>query len=201
MAFELPDILLCQTPARWVQMAVEQIDTLLIDHALCEKKAALSAISMLYSYGQYEKILQHMSKLAREELRHFEMVVAIMKRRGISYKPIVPSPYAKTLHRSAMGTDTASRFLGQLVLAAFIEARSYERFVCLSQALPDAALADFYQRLCLSEWRHYQLYLDIAHTYFDAAQVDEAIALLATQEAALINAPDDLYRIHSGVPQ
>lgn len=201
MTSMLPDILRCETPESWIKKAVEEIDTLLIDHALCEKKAALSAISMLYSYGQYEKILCNMSKLAREELRHFEMVVAIMQQRGISYKPIIPSSYAKTLHRSAIGTDTESRFLGQLVLAAFIEARSYERFVCLSRALTDKSLADFYQRLCLSEWRHYQLYLDIAQTYFSEEAVNEAVSLLAVHEAELINSPDDLYRIHSGVPQ
>jgi len=201
MGFELPDILRCPTPESWVHMAVEQVDTLLIDHALCEKKAALSAISMLYSYGQYDKILLNMSKLAREELRHFEMVVALMQQRGISYKPIIPSPYAKTLHRYVMGGDIASRFLGQLVLAAFIEARSYERFVCLSQVLPDASLADFYRRLCLSEWRHYQLYLDIAQTYFNHEEVDEMVVSLATQEAELINTPDALFRMHSGVPQ
>ena len=200
MAMDLPDILGCQTPASWVSMAVEQIDTLLIDHALCEKKAALSAISMLYSYGQYEKILLNMSKLAREELRHFEMVVAILQARGISYKPIVPSPYAKTLHRSVMGTDTPSRFLGQLVLAAFIEARSYERFVCLSEAIPEQSLADFYHRLCLSEWRHYRLYIDIAETYFSPSVVADAVALLRSVEAELISTPDSLYRIHSGVP-
>ena len=72
MIFEFPEILACPTPESWLGKVNPNIETLLIDHALCEKKAALSAISMLYSYAKYDKIIEHMPKLAREELKHFE---------------------------------------------------------------------------------------------------------------------------------
>ncbi|MBT4803738.1 MAG: tRNA-(ms[2]io[6]A)-hydroxylase [Legionellales bacterium] len=196
--FEFPKILLSKTSDAWLDYALKNIDILLIDHALCEKKAALSAISMLYSYGEYEKIILNMPKLAREELRHFEMVVAILRKRGVEYKPIRASRYASSLYKK-IASSGEERFLDQLVLAAFIEARSYERFAALSTC-SKWELADFYRRLCHSEWRHYLLFIDIAKEYFSHDSVEEKILLFAKYEAQLIDSTDSLFRVHSGVP-
>lgn len=197
MEFEVPDILKCQTPTAWLEHATKNLSTLLIDHALCEKKAALSAISLLYSYGKYPMILDNMAKLAREELKHFDMVIAIMKKRQIQYKPIIPSNYAKSLHK-LVAKDGDERFVGQLTLAAFIEARSYERFLSLYPLL-DSELGVFYKRLCYSERRHYYLYLDIIKEYFPT-KLEEKIALFADYEAELITSKDETFRMHSGIP-
>ena len=197
MEFEVPVILKCQTPTAWLNNASENLSTLLIDHALCEKKAALSAISLLYSYGKYPLILDNMAKLAREELKHFDMVIAIMKNRNIQYKPIIPSKYAKSLHK-LVAKDGDERFVDQLTLAAFIEARSYERFLALFPIL-DSELSIFYKRLCYSERRHYYLYLDIIKEYFPS-KLEEKIALFAEHEAQLITSKDDTFRMHSGIP-
>ena len=195
--FEIPKILSCETPNSWLDNAIQNIPTLLIDHALCEKKAALSAISLLYSYGKYPMILDNMAKLAREELKHFDMVISIMKKRNIRYKPIVPSNYAKSLHK-IIAKDGDDRFVDQLILAAFIEARSYERFLALYPRLDDE-LGLFYKRLCYSERRHYLLYLDIAKEYFPL-NLDEKIATFAEHEAQLILGSDNIFRMHSGIP-
>lgn len=197
MDFEFPEILLCNTPKAWIEHAIKNIDTLLIDHALCEKKAALSAISMLYSYGKYDMVLTNMAKLAREELKHFDMVINILKKRDISYKPIVPSDYAKKLHK-LVAKEGDNRFVDQLILAAFIEARSYERFLALFPLLDDD-LSTFYKRLCYSERRHYYLYIEIAKKYFPE-KVEQKIASFAEYEAQLIEGKDPLFRMHSGIP-
>ncbi|MEE3003706.1 MAG: tRNA-(ms[2]io[6]A)-hydroxylase [Pseudomonadota bacterium] len=197
MIFEFPEILACPTPESWLGKVNPNIETLLIDHALCEKKAALSAISMLYSYAKYDKIIEHMPKLAREELKHFEMVTNIIRKRGFVYKPITPSNYAKSLHKH-VAKEPNERFLDMLVLAAFIEARSYERFSVIIPYL-DGELAQFYERLCYSERRHYLLYIDIAREYF-SDKVDEKVSYFSLHEAQLITAKDNLFRMHSGVP-
>ena len=115
----------------------------------------------------------------------------------IPFKPIPPSSYAKDLH-ALVRKDPAYKLLDLLILAAFIEARSYERFVALLPVL-DTQLSAFYKKLCISEMRHYQLYIDIATTYF-ADKVEERVCVFAAREAELIERPDPLFRMHSGVP-
>jgi len=86
--------LLCQTPDAWVDCALENQKILLIDHCNCEKKAANTAISLIFRYTERRELLLKMSKLAREELRHFEQVLSIMKQRNIEYSHLSASRYA-----------------------------------------------------------------------------------------------------------
>ena len=85
------------TTDAWVQSAIESLDVLLIDHANCEKKAAGTALRMLYRYVDRPDLLNALSKLAREELRHFEQVLGVMAKRGIGYRHLSPSRYAACL--------------------------------------------------------------------------------------------------------
>ena len=126
------------------------------------------------------------------------MVVAILRKRGVEYKPIRASRYAQSLYKK-MASSGEERFLDQLVLAAFIEARSYERFVVLSSYLQND-LSDFYKKLCHSEWRHYLLFIEIAKEYFPHDVVEKKLVLFAKYEAQLIEGKDDLFRVHSGIP-
>ena len=66
------EFLLCETPSEWITEAIKHPEVLLIDHANCEKKAAGSALNMMYRYVDDFELLNKMSRLAREELRHFE---------------------------------------------------------------------------------------------------------------------------------
>ncbi len=81
---QIHDFLPCKTPQRWIENALANQDLMLIDHAHCEKKAASTALSLMYRYVDNTDLLNRMSRLAREELRHFEQVLAIMKKRGVS---------------------------------------------------------------------------------------------------------------------
>lgn len=192
--------LACATPAEWVAVAAqpEQLSVLLIDHANCEKKAAATAMSLMHRYVEQHTLLQKMSRLAREELRHFEQVTKIMKKRGIAYQPISASRYAAGLRDLARSKDPG-RLVDTLIIGALIEARSCERFAALAPYLDDE-LAAFYGSLLKSEARHFEDYLRLAEGLADAAEVEGRLALLREREAELVTSPDPAFRFHSGVP-
>lgn len=185
----------CPTPDAWVNDALTNPAILLIDHANCEKKAASTALSLLYRYTDKPDLLHKMSRLAREELRHFEQVIAIMHKRGIEYKPIGPSRYAAGLYRHAR-THEPAKLIDTLIIGAYVEARSCERFARLVPHL-DEALGMFYQSLFKSEARHFQDYLTLAQQYADEP-IEARVKALALVEQALVEFPDEVFRFHSG---
>ncbi|MBS3803168.1 MAG: tRNA-(ms[2]io[6]A)-hydroxylase [Oleiphilaceae bacterium] len=185
----------CRTPDAWVQNALSDLPTLLIDHAHCEKKAASTALSLMYRYVDYPDLLNKMSRLAREELRHFEQVLAIMKKRGVVYSHLTPSRYAAGLRQPVRSSDP-DRLVDVLVVGAIIEARSCERFASLAPHL-DVALADFYNGLLKSEARHYRDYLALAEKAA-GGPVNDRIDVFLALEKALIEQPDTGFRFHSG---
>ena len=142
---QIHDFLPCKTPQRWIENALANQDLMLIDHAHCEKKAASTALSLMYRYVDNTDLLNRMSRLAREELRHFEQVLAIMKKRGVSYGHLSPARYAAGL-RQEVRTEDPGRLVDVLIVGAIIEARSCERFAALAPHL-DATLSDFYTGL------------------------------------------------------
>jgi len=194
---EIKEFLPCETPQAWLHKALDNIDLLLIDHAHCEQKAASAAISLTYRYAERSRLLIKMAQLAREELLHFEQVLQLMKNRGIAYRHIAPSRYASGL-RALARTYEPARFVDILIIAAFVEARSCERFERLAPHL-DAELARFYRALLRSEVRHYKDYLALAEYYSDEP-ITARIALIAQREQMLIESPDQQFRFHSGVP-
>ena len=194
---EINDFLMCPTPQAWVSKALQEQDIMLIDHANCEKKAASTAMNLLYKYVERDDLLKKMSQLAREELLHFEQVVSIMKERGISYRVVSSSRYASEL-RNVVRKGGQHELTDILIIGALIEARSCERFACLAPHLDDQ-LAKFYRSLLRSEGRHYQDYLTLARQYSDE-DIQPRIDELRCLERDLIMAPDDDFRFHSGVP-
>lgn len=193
----LLEFLACATPEAWLQWALENPETLLIDHAQCEKKAASTAMSLLYRYVDQPLLLSKMSQLAREELLHFEQVVALMEARGVAYQHLTASRYAEGLRRHLRSNDP-ERLIDVLIIGALIEARSCERFACLIPYL-DEELAKFYRTLVKSEGRHFEDYLLLARQQ-TSDSIDERIAFFVAREAELITTPDTAFRFHSGVP-
>ncbi len=193
---EIQGFLPCATPDRWIENALEHPDLMLIDHANCEKKAASTAISLINRYTDNFELLNKMSRLAREEMRHFEQVIAIMKRRGVAYTYVSASRYAAGLRELAR-RDDPNKLIDVLVIGAFIEARSCERFARLAPYL-DVELAEFYTSLLKSEGRHYQDYLGLAKKAAGGDSIDGRIALFAKRERELIEQPDTEFRFHSG---
>ncbi|MCP1314824.1 MULTISPECIES: tRNA-(ms[2]io[6]A)-hydroxylase [unclassified Halomonas] len=189
--------LACPTPDAWLAWALDNPETLLIDHAQCEKKAASTAMNLLYRYVDQPDLLAKMSQLAREELLHFEQVVGLMARRGVAYTHLSASRYAEGL-RAHLRSQDPERLIDILIVGALIEARSCERFARLIPYL-DEELARFYRTLVKSEGRHYEDYLLLARQQTSQA-IDERIAFFVAREAELITSPDTAFRFHSGVP-
>ncbi len=193
------DFLPCATPDAWFVAAAGDLPTLLLDHANCEKKAASTALGMMFRYELETALAATMSRLAREELRHFEQVEKIIDRRGVARRRLSPSRYAGALHRQVRAGEPG-RLIDRLIVGAFIEARSCERFARIAPML-DAELAGFYQGLLNSESRHFTVYLELARAYAsDAVEVDSRVAAIAHAETALVTEPDSELRFHSGPP-
>lgn len=188
------------TPGAWVAEALERLPTLLKDHANCELKAASTALAFIYRYPERTGLAVQMSRLAREELRHFEQTRQLMDALDMPFERLSASRYASSL-REAVRTEEPARLLDMLLVAALIEARSCERFAVLVPRLPER-IARFYASLLASEARHFELYLELARREcgVDQATLDERAAALRAVEADLITSPDAQFRFHSGVP-
>jgi tRNA-(ms[2]io[6]A)-hydroxylase len=195
-------ILAAPTPAAWVDAAAVGWQELLVDHANCEKKAASSALALLFAYPEDTELGLEMARLAREELRHFEQVARQMRAFGVPFVRQRPGRYGGGL-RSLLRTSEPGRKIDLLVAGALIEARSSERFGLLAVRLPEA-LAGFYADLERCEARHFELYLGLAQRAARSAgvgELDERLRELAQGEAELACAPDDgELRFHSGPP-
>jgi len=192
------DFLREPTPAAWLDEAADNLPELLIDHANCELKAASSALKLIYRYPERERLAFRMSRLAREELRHFEQVRKLLRDRGIGFVRLDASRYAGRLH-AAVRRDEPGRLVDTLIAGALIEARSCERFAALAPRLPDDVGA-FYRGLLASEARHFEQYLGFAREAAGEESVEERIDTLREIENRAILEPDPQFRFHSGVP-
>jgi tRNA-(ms[2]io[6]A)-hydroxylase len=188
------------TPEAWLDAASDRIPELLIDHANCELKAASTALGFLYRYPERTALAQRMSRLAREELRHFEQVRTIMDDMQVPFERLTASRYAGGLRETVRGEEPL-KLLDMLLIGALIEARSCERFARLAPRLPER-LARFYRGLLASEARHFEHYLGFAltETGVSRAELYARLAELKVVEASLITAPDPRFRFHSGPP-
>ncbi len=191
--------LLVSTPQSWVDAAVERLPKLLLDHANCELKAASTALGIIYRYPERTLLVNRMSRLAREELRHFEQVRQILQDMKLPFERLSASRYAGKL-REALRQGEPQRLLDLLLTAALIEARSCERFAAVGPRLPEP-LQSFYLNLLASEARHFEEYLALARSECETSDEDFQARLgqLQALESELINAPDTQFRFHSGV--
>jgi tRNA 2-(methylsulfanyl)-N6-isopentenyladenosine37 hydroxylase len=194
---EQEDILLVATPAAWLAAAVVRWRELIVDHANCEKKAASTALALMFAYPEDRELTLVLSRLAREELRHFEQVIALMTTLGVGFVRQQPGRYAQQL-RAALHTAEPARKLDLLLMGALIEARSAERFRLLAPLVPQP-LAPLYSRLAGSEARHFLQYLQLARAAAPAYW-RVRLATLAALEARLATGPDRCLRFHSGPP-
>lgn len=195
---EIDAFLGCPTPDAWIEAALADQETLLIDHKNCEFKAASTALSLIAKYNTHLDLINMMSRLAREELVHHEQVLRLMKRRGVPLRPVSAGRYASGLRRLVRAHEPV-KLVDTLVVGAFIEARSCERFAALVPHL-DEELGTFYHGLLKSEARHYQGYLKLAQQYGDEADIARSVTLVREAEAELILSPDQELRFHSGIP-
>ncbi|MBT8101860.1 MAG: tRNA-(ms[2]io[6]A)-hydroxylase [Gammaproteobacteria bacterium] len=188
------------TPEEWLAEACGRVPEMLLDHANCELKAASTAMGFLYRYADRTMLAQRMSKLAREELRHFEQVRSIMEEMAIPFERLSASRYAGSL-RDAARTQEPYKLLDMLLIGALIEARSCERFALIAPRLPKK-LGRFYNGLLASEARHFEHYIGFAQSEcgLSAAAIEARLAELKDIEAKLVSGPDPEFRFHSGKP-
>jgi tRNA-(ms[2]io[6]A)-hydroxylase len=177
-----------------VAAALADLPTLLLDHAHCEKKAAHTAIQFVFKYPEWPALVTGMSRLAREELVHFERVLKELERRGLAFRPLTSARYAAELF-DACGSSVVDTMLA----CALIEARSHERFERLVAALGEREpeLRALYRELAEAEARHGELYVTLAE---EAAQgpVAARLAELAAREGEIVARPRLPVRMHSG---
>lgn len=190
----------CDTPQAWLEHAVSDLETLLIDHAHCEKKAAATAVKLMFRYPERIDLLKKLSQLIREEVLHFEQVLEFIEQQGIKYRAIKPSRYAAGLHQYVEKNEP-NRFVDSLIIGGIIEARSCERFHALVPYLKDShpELAKYYRFLLKSESCHFMDYIDLAKQYA-SGPIEQRLQFFLTKEKKLIESPDPLFRFHSGVP-
>jgi tRNA-(ms[2]io[6]A)-hydroxylase len=186
------------TDPAWAPRALARLDELLVDHAHCEKKAAGTAVQLLFRYPQRAGLLAPLSQLAREELVHFEQLLGLLAQRGLVFGRHRPSPYAGKLRERERSREP-ERLLDTFLCCALIEARSCERFGLLAEAAPEPALASLWARLLDAEARHHGVYLGLARSLAPEAEVTARLRELASHEAAVLAEARFSGHLHSGM--
>lgn len=190
------------TDPEWTVRALANLDEILLDHAHCEKKAASTAVGLLFRYPEQASLLVPLARLAREELFHFEEVLRCLEARGVRFQRLPPSPYAAELLR-VVRTHEPDKLLDTLLCCAFIEARSCERMKLLGAALAaaereeDRRLAPLYEGLLAAEARHHHIYVDLALGLLPKGRVLARLADIALHEASVLGRAPRLPRLHN----
>ncbi len=184
------------TPPRWLEQVNQHLDQILIDHAHCEKKAAGTAMNLIFAYVDHEDLCREMADIVREELEHFELVLDLLKQRGIRFRRLKPSAYGRKLN-DLVGKLEPQRAVDRLLVAGLFEARSCERFDLLRKHVADPVLAEFYGNLFESEARHHSTYVRLAKTFAEEELVMLRLKELSAAEAAIIMEGEPLPRMHS----
>ncbi len=190
------NILKRPTSFAWIEQAIANLDTILLDHSHCERKAAGVALNLMFRYPSYSKLIRQLTAIAKEELEHFEQVNQWLEKRGIAPAPLNSPPYGAALKRQIRHQEP-DRLLDSLLVSALIEARSHERLGLLGEYCPDPELAKFYRSLMASEARHYGIYWILANNYGDRAAVDKRLEELAVIESDILSTLHPEPRIHS----
>ena len=188
----------CRTTQAWVDAALDNLPLIIQDHANCEKKAAGTAMNLIFRYECSYDLQRKLAQLIREEMLHYEQVLGIMHERGQDWQYLSAGRYAKGMLKHKRTYEPAA-MVDVLIIGAFIEARSCERFAALAEVIGDARLAKYYRYLLKSESRHFEDYLALAQSLSDD-NIDERVALFIEVESELIDSPDHELRFHSGVP-
>ncbi len=186
----------CETSARWLAQVDADLPSILIDHAHCEKKAAGTALNLIFAYVEDAELCREMTAIVNEELEHFHMVLDLLARRGIRFRRLTPSSYGRELN-DLVRKQEPQKAVDRLLVAGLIEARSCERFHALAKHVKDTELAEFYGSLFESEARHHTTYTRLAKHFAPDEEVMRRLDELAELEAAIISRGEEKPRMHS----
>ena len=184
------------TTERWLAQVDADLESVLIDHAHCEKKAAGVAMSLMFAYPGRAELCRELAEIVVEELDHFRQVLDLLESRSIAFRALRASNYGRQLN-DLVGKQDPQRAVDRLLVASLIEARSCERFSLLAEHVADRELADFYRSLFESEARHHSTYVRMAKQFAPDDVVTARLDQLAAEEAAIIARGDTVARMHS----
>ena len=187
---------LASTSCEWLQSVQKNFDAFLIDHALNERKASASAMTLVAHYPDRAELVEVMIELAIEELNHFKQVMKIINSRKLIIENEKKDPYVNELRRHMKKSDSEAYLLDRLLSGAVIEARGEERFCLLAENLSDQALRSFYARISASEARHFCLFLDLADKYFHRKTVEDRLSEWIEIEKMAIESLPITNRLH-----
>src|SRR5271165_3364676 len=182
-------------PADWLPKVKANLGAVMVDHAHLERKAATTALNLEKYRDLYGRV-EELNAIAIEELQHFQLVLNLLKQRGIPFGQPYPSPWITGLMRSVRNGQR-HQAIDHLICCAFIEGRSCEKFQFLAEALKsvDAPLAEFYGSLVESEGNHYATYLLMALA-IDEAETERRLDFYLELDAKLIREPNSLPMLH-----
>lgn len=183
------------TDSGWYDRVRDHLPTIMVDHAHLEKRAASTALNLIFRYTSRMDLVRGLTQVVQEEMEHFDQVLDLLDERDIDFIKLTPAPYAQHLVGS-LSKQEPQALLDRLVASAFIEARSCERFQILGENVEDEALAAFYTDLAAQEARHHTLYTTIARTHFGKDVVDARLLELGEIEAQAVRAGTEP-RLHS----
>ena len=192
------DFLGSRTSQAWINQALKNLPLIIQDHANCEKKAAGTAMNLMFRYESAHDLQCKLAQLVREEMLHYEQVIGIMRERGQQWQHLSAGRYAKGMLKHKRTYEPAA-MVDVLIIGAFIEARSCERFAALAEVINDARLAKYYRYLLKSESRHFKDYLALAQSLSEEI-IEERVMLFKEVESELMSSPDEELRFHSGTP-
>lgn len=185
------------TETAWAEIAKDNLEQILTDHAFAEQKAASNAMSIIINYSEEAELVTEMSSIAIEEMQHFDQVHGLMKSRGLVLGRAQKNDYAKNLQGFFPKTkDRTEALISRLLVAALIEARSCERFKVFSENMQDKELSEFYKELMISEANHYTTFLAFARQYQDRDIVDRKWQNLLQFEADMMRTRGREAKVH-----
>ncbi|MGM0557486.1 MAG: tRNA-(ms[2]io[6]A)-hydroxylase [Myxococcota bacterium] len=184
------------TDDNWFDRIEPHLDVILVDHTHLEKRAASTALSLIFKYTGRDGLPAVLSEIVQEEMEHFSQMLQVLDNQNVEFRRIEPAPYAKSLV-GQIRSNEPERLLDTLLVAGLIEARSSERFKILAERVDDSDLADYYAQLFESEARHYTIYTDLARRYYDRDEVAARLDELAELEVEALKAAGDTPRLHS----
>jgi len=184
-----------KVPADWLPKVLAHLPEVLIDHAHLERKAATTALN-LEKYRDLFARVEELNAIALEELQHFQMVLNLLKRRGIAFGQPYPSAWISGLMRS-IRNGQRYQMIDHLICCSLIEGRSCEKFQILAAELraSDPELGEFYQGLVESEGNHYATYILMARQ-INETETDHRLNYYLDLEADLIRRPQPLPLLH-----
>ncbi len=182
-------------PDSWLPKIRANLPEVLVDHAHLERKAATTALN-LEKYGELHEHVSELNAIAIEELQHFELVLGLLRERGIAFNFPKKSPWISGMMQ-AVRKGRREQVIDHLIVCALIEGRSCEKFQILSEAIRDldAKLADFYASLVESEGNHYATYLIMAR-HIDLAETERRLDYFLDLDAKLIREPNRWAMLH-----